>query len=56
MTEHKINLIKTSLVYLIKEKGSTTTLDIKNRLRNTVPHERWYQDDISDVVMEILRV
>lgn len=53
MNDNKKQLIENTLLRLISSNGSTTTLDIKQDLRISVPLDSWYQDDISDVVDEI---
>jgi hypothetical protein len=53
MTENKILAIFNALEHLITHNGHTTTLDVKNHLRRLYPNEKWYQDDISDVIDEI---
>jgi hypothetical protein len=53
MTDNKKQLIKDILVSILENTTQTTTLEIKQHLRRLYPSEKWYQDDISDVVDEI---
>ena len=50
MTKRKINLILATATALLKPNNTVTTLEIKNKLRNDYPEERWFQDDVSDVM------
>lgn len=53
MTDNKKQLIKDTLVSILTNNKEATTLEVKQLLRHLYPSEKWYQDDISDVVDEI---
>lgn len=54
MTQDKIEKIKRAVDALIYLNGRTTTLEVKTELRKAYPSEKWYQDDVSDIMDGLL--
>lgn len=48
-----LNRVAKVAAKLMDKNGSTTTLEIKNKLRKKYPNENWNQQDVSDAMIEL---
>lgn len=55
MNQQKIQEVLLTIDALLNTSATTTTLDVKNALRNQSPQDKWYQDDIHDIMEDLAK-
>lgn len=53
MNQQKLTIVLATITALLDQNKTTTTLDVKKELRTLHPQEKWYQDDIHDVMDDL---
>lgn len=53
MNQQKIQKVLSTIGALLTTSATTTTLDVKNALRKSDPKDKWYQDDIHDIMEDL---
>lgn len=55
MNQQKLTIVLSVITALLDQKKTTTTLDVKKELRNIHPQDKWYQDDIHDIMEDLAK-
>lgn len=53
MNQTKLTIVLSVISALLDKNKTTTTLDVKKELRNIHPQDKWYQDDIHDIMEDL---